>query len=674
MNTNALFLTNVICPLLSGIPLLCFAFYFFYAGQGLFRARARLFPAFLLAFSLFILGRPLQLLAGPYPWPIYINCLRAILFIGICCPLVLHEARALCGVQGRRSLLRPLLLVGGALATLNSVVLLAGPADTPLVFELGSLKAYDCTPRSLTPPLFAREVTILIQVAAGLGFFGLAGYETLKARRAVPASEPGSRHLLYFALGCLVFGAALVLGTLTHQWWFYYLASVPAAFFIGLGVREDMLYVRQRVERVTPFLRDELFHSLGSGSRQEAKVQELKELLGKQVLPTLVLAIGWEQPDGTGNAQLTAQEASRQRLAEALDEEVGEAGYLLLPVGPGRFAVCLDLGEDRARALAEKLRARLVSEPTHRPSSWHNWTYTVRPVVPTGLPIPRNEPEHRSKEKRTEGNEVRRVAVGIGGTHPPQELQHSYLQAQTALRAAEQSGQSIVSYIDLGAMPSQRRFPIEARDEFLLEFKHVHHDAARQRLQVLLDQVAIHAEGDAVAYRVSLLELLGTILGRLGEQARRPALRTDAASAFERLNRLETIDDLTAAFTATVDTLLRHVEAPQVETTAGNPLQRAQAYIGENLAEDLKVPDVARRAGVSTSQLQRIFRDALGMTYSTYLTTMRMQKAKALLAGTDRPITDIAFDVGYNDSTYFSTAFRKHAGLSPSQYRKQGAK
>ena len=45
---------------------------------------------------------------------------------------------------------------------------------------------------------------------------------------------------------------------------------------------------------------------------------------------------------------------------------------------------------------------------------------------------------------------------------------------------------------------------------------------------------------------------------------------------------------------------------------------------------------------------------------------------KELIAGTDRPITEIAFDVGYNDSNYFSTAFRKHEGLTPSQYRKQG--
>jgi AraC-like DNA-binding protein len=269
---------------------------------------------------------------------------------------------------------------------------------------------------------------------------------------------------------------------------------------------------------------------------------------------------------------------------------------------------------------------------------------------------------------------TRGATVGIGGTHNPQEVQLSYLEANTALRAAQQSGQPVVSYIDLGALPSQRRFPVEARDEFLLEFKHVHSDAARRRLQLLLDQMALHAEGDAVAYRVRLLELLGAVLGVVGEQAGdNHALLTETASAFEQLNHLEGIDELTDAFTTMIDKLQRRVQTPPVEITSGNPLQCAKAYIEENLAEDLKVGEVAKRAGVSTTQLQRVFRETLGMTYSTYLTTMRIQKAKELLAGTDRPITDIAFDVGYNDSTYFSTAFRKHEGLSPRQYRKQGS-
>ena len=630
MNVNILVMTNILCPLLSGIPLLCFAVYFFYASQGLFRQKARLFPLFLLAFSLYILGRPVQLLVGPYPWPVIVNALRMILFAGICCPLVLHEARSLCDAQDRRTRLRPLFAIGGALAALYVVLMAVGPTYTPILFELGHLKAYDCTSTVLTPPLFAREITIMIQMLAGVGFFGLAGYETLKARKALRTSKRDSRHLLYFALGCLIFGAAIVIGNLTKQWWFYYLASVPSTFFIGLGVREDMLYVRRRTERVTPFLRDELFHAFGSGPEQQAQVQDLKNLLGKEVSPTLVMAIRPSKLADTGEAWLKDQELTRNHLAKLLNDELGPPHYLLLSIGAGSFAICLDKPEDTARALASKLRARL------------------------------------SKNRPTDG-----MASGIGRTHPPQELQHSYLEAQTALRAAEASNQPIVSYIDLGTLPTQRRYPVEARDAFLLEFKHAHQDATHRRLQILFDQMTIHANGDTQLYRVRLQELLGILLSQISESCDNAApILTEGAAAFEKLGRAKEIEELTRTFAKTIECLLTHIKAPSIETSTVNHLERAKAYIKENLEEDLKVAEVARHAGVRTQQLQQIFKDALNMTYSTYLTTVRLHKAKELLAGSDRSITEIAFDVGYNDSNYFSTTFSKHEGISPRQYRK----
>jgi len=186
MNTNILFLTNIICPILSGIPLFMFALYFFYAEQGLFRQRTRFFSGFLLAFSLYILCRPLQLPLGAHPWPMIINALRMILFVGLCCPLVLNEAYALCGRKSHIRL-RLLLVLGGALAVLYVLLLIFSPGDSPLLFELASLKAYDYTPLSLTPPLYARELTILILMLAGTGSFGLAGYQALRTRHTSPA-------------------------------------------------------------------------------------------------------------------------------------------------------------------------------------------------------------------------------------------------------------------------------------------------------------------------------------------------------------------------------------------------------------------------------------------------------------------------------------------------------
>lgn len=626
MSANAMFLTNVICPLLSGIPLLCFSLYFFYAGEGLILKRARFTPIFFLAFGIFVIGRPIQLLLGPAPWPAIVNGIRAILLIAVCCPLALCQARTLSESDVSPLRLRRPFTVGLSLAAVYMFALIAGSTETKPIFELGSLIAYDCSPAVKKPPLYLREVAQFAQMFAGIGFFGFAGYEMLAARHKSSASASKTDHLLYFAIGCIIFGGSYAVGTLTKQWWLYYLTAIPSAFFMGRGVLEDIKYVRQRVERVTPFLRDELFHSLGDAKHQDSKVQELKELLSKRVSPTLVMIIGYEGDGIVQDAWLRDQESLRQNISEVLDREVGNADYLLLPAGSTRFIICLAGDEGYARNLTTKLQS----------------------LLPKG-----------SK-------------VGIGDAHKPQELQHSYLESQTALRTAEQMDQSIVSYIDIGTMSCQRRFPFEARDEFLLEFKHVHHDSARRRLQILLEQMALHAQDDPVVYRMRLVELLGTLINQISEQGNDSrSLLTMTASAFDKLHRLESIKELTEHLKQTVEKLMSCAEPPTVETSTGNPIKRARTFIEEHYAENIKIADVAKRAFVSVSHLQRLFRDTMNITYSSYLATVRIQKAKKLLSTTDSATTEIAFQVGYNDSNYFSTAFRKHEGISPSQYRKQ---
>jgi AraC family L-rhamnose operon transcriptional activator RhaR/AraC family L-rhamnose operon regulatory protein RhaS len=60
----------------------------------------------------------------------------------------------------------------------------------------------------------------------------------------------------------------------------------------------------------------------------------------------------------------------------------------------------------------------------------------------------------------------------------------------------------------------------------------------------------------------------------------------------------------------------------------------------------------------------------MGRSPIDHLLHVRIQKATELLAGSDRTITDIAFDCGFTDSNYFTRQFRKTTGHSPSEYRK----
>ena len=83
--------------------------------------------------------------------------------------------------------------------------------------------------------------------------------------------------------------------------------------------------------------------------------------------------------------------------------------------------------------------------------------------------------------------------------------------------------------------------------------------------------------------------------------------------------------------------------------------------------------DAARFAGCSVSHLSRAFRRSTGRTFKQILLSARMAKAKALLRGSSRRVVDVAFDVGYGDPNYFSFAFKRETGVTPTQYRRSVA-
>jgi transcriptional regulator GlxA family with amidase domain len=82
---------------------------------------------------------------------------------------------------------------------------------------------------------------------------------------------------------------------------------------------------------------------------------------------------------------------------------------------------------------------------------------------------------------------------------------------------------------------------------------------------------------------------------------------------------------------------------------------------------------LATVAGVSRTALAEKFRTAMGDTPLAYLRALRMQKAMRLLSHTDRPLDDVAAEVGYTDGFSFSRSFKKTLGLAPREFRRRDA-
>ncbi|MFD6323821.1 helix-turn-helix domain-containing protein [Streptomyces sp. NPDC058442] len=98
---------------------------------------------------------------------------------------------------------------------------------------------------------------------------------------------------------------------------------------------------------------------------------------------------------------------------------------------------------------------------------------------------------------------------------------------------------------------------------------------------------------------------------------------------------------------------------------------RARDAMDRDYAQPLDVPALARIAHVSPAHFTRTFRATFGETPHRYLQRRRVERAMFLLRETDRSVTAIGFEVGFNSPGTFSRTFRDIVGRSPRTYRKE---
>jgi AraC-like DNA-binding protein len=92
-------------------------------------------------------------------------------------------------------------------------------------------------------------------------------------------------------------------------------------------------------------------------------------------------------------------------------------------------------------------------------------------------------------------------------------------------------------------------------------------------------------------------------------------------------------------------------------------------WIDANSHKPIALDDAAGQAGISPFHFLRLFSEVLGVTPHQYLVRSRLRHAARRLADDDSPITDIAYDVGFNDLSNFVRTFHRASGASPMRFR-----
>lgn len=269
------------------------------------------------------------------------------------------------------------------------------------------------------------------------------------------------------------------------------------------------------------------------------------------------------------------------------------------------------------------------------------------------------------------------VTVVIGETVKRiSEINSAYKSAADLLRKASAAAAETV--IDINDAVQLTQSIIRSTDVFGTSFRHRIMDASAQDVPAILDEVlkdpatAKRLGGKQQRYYalISILKIALSIYAQTmpGTDSR------DIAS--ELCSRFDIISDSRKAetFRSTAESLLMNA----LETRPGRTLSvqhchvvsRAQEYIRSNFADpNFTLNDVAGYVGMSPAHFSTVFSQSVGSTFISWLTSLRIEKAKELLMRKEKKLSDIALEIGYNEPNYFSHVFRKTVGMTPKEYR-----
>ncbi len=213
------------------------------------------------------------------------------------------------------------------------------------------------------------------------------------------------------------------------------------------------------------------------------------------------------------------------------------------------------------------------------------------------------------------------------------------------------------------------QYPLESERELLGKVKIGDRTAAKEILNSILGTILFHNPGDLGILKARLLELL-SILSRSAVEGGVDIdvmLETNLAYV-NKVMQIDNQQDLCAWISTALNDFIELVHSSQ-DAKKVTQISPAINYIDANYDKPITLAEIARASHLSVSRLAHIFKEQMGITIIDYLTSVRIERAKQLLLATDQNCTEICFQVGYNNQSYFTRTFKELVGMTPRQFR-----
>jgi len=212
-------------------------------------------------------------------------------------------------------------------------------------------------------------------------------------------------------------------------------------------------------------------------------------------------------------------------------------------------------------------------------------------------------------------------------------------------------------------------YPLESERELMGKVKIGDRTGAKEILNSILGTILFKTIGELGILKARLLELL-SILSRSAVEGgvNIDVMLEKNLTYLNKVMQINNQEDLCAWISAALNEFIELVYSSQ-DARKVSQIRPAINYIDANYNKPITLADVAKASHLSISRLAHIFKEQMGITIIDYLTSVRIERAKQLLLATDQNCTEICFQVGYNNQSYFTRTFKGLVGMTPRHFR-----
>ncbi len=216
------------------------------------------------------------------------------------------------------------------------------------------------------------------------------------------------------------------------------------------------------------------------------------------------------------------------------------------------------------------------------------------------------------------------------------------------------------------------QYPADIERELINCVRLGNRNRAKEIINLFLGEIFSYAGGDLDMIKMKLYEFVAFLSRSAVENGASMAkIKSLLARTSEITNEKTDFQDLCFSTVNALDGFLDLVEETTVKKSkTTSHLENAIAIINKKYSENPTLESVASDIAISQYYLSHLFKEKLSMTFVEYLTSVKIEKAKELLLA-GKTIEQVSEMVGYNDANYFSKIFKKHAGITPSKFKRK---